>query len=98
MMAKKETTGNGEVQRSAATRWAALSSAATLGTSRAAATTAPSHSNGEGNSDDGDGNTEHDGTSSSATARRNANPVGVGDKDAFRCNGRNDGAPRQRQT
>ena len=55
MTAKKETVGNGEAWCSAATRWAALSSAATLCTSLAAATTASHHSNSDGGDGDGDG-------------------------------------------
>ena len=96
MTAKKETAGNGEVWRSAATHWAALSSAVTLCTSRAAATTASHHSDRD--SGEGDGNGEDNGTSSSATARRNANPVGVVDKDGVAYDGRDGAVPRQRRT
>ena len=81
MTAKKETTGNGEAWRSAATHWAMLSSGATLHTSRVAATTASRHSNGGCNGGEGDGDGEDNGTSSSATARRNVIPIGVADKD-----------------
>ncbi len=96
MTKKKGTAGNREEWRSAATPWAALSSAATLCTLRAAATTALHHSNGDGGK--GNGNGEDDGTSSSVTARRNANPVGIADKDGIACKGRDGGAPWQRRT
>ncbi len=91
MTAEKETAGNGEVWHSATTHWAALSSAATLCTSCAAATTASRHSKG-----DGGGEGEGGGISSFATARRNTNPVRVVDKDGIACDGRNGGVLRQR--
>ena len=59
MTAKKETAGNREVWRSAATRWAALTSATTLHTLCAAAMTALPHSNGDS-----------DGGTATATAAR----------------------------